>query len=128
MTIFSVEWTNALICGRTHDIDFDILLIDDNNVAKKWGFLDKPNDEEFIFNTCWDHNACLEVSTFYNYFVMAVFFYHMISHKNVQDILAGRFKIGCYVYDVVVNAYKWLFDSKSVLMNALLNYIPRNFL
>ena len=108
--------------GRIHDLDFEIFLIDENNVSVICGYLDKPNDEEFIFNTCWDCNAGLERSRFYNDFGLAVFCYHMLSYKNQQDILMGRFKIGCNFYDDVGNTYRWLFNSKFVLWEALFDH------
>ena len=94
MAAFRLEGTNAIFCRRFHDLDFEILLIDENNVAESYGYLDKPNDYEFIFKTCWVLNAGFEGSRFYNYFVLAVFCYHMLSYENQPDILAGRFKTG----------------------------------
>ena len=71
--------------------------------------------------TCWDLNAGLEGSRFYNDFVLAVFSYFMLSEEIEQDILMGRFEIGCYIYDVKGNACNRFFNSKFALHNTLIS-------
>ena len=38
---FSKEETNALVRGRIHDLDFQILFIDGHNFAKSVGYLNQ---------------------------------------------------------------------------------------
>ena len=49
MTEFSEEETNALVCGRIDELDFQISFIDGHNVAKSVGYLDQQNMRDFIF-------------------------------------------------------------------------------
>ena len=65
-------------------INFEILLIDKNNVSESC-YLDEPKVkekvEEFIYNTLWVLDAGLKGSRLYDDFVLAVFSYFMLSEE-----------------------------------------------
>ena len=92
-------------------IDFEILLIDKNNVAESC-YLDEPEVNKIVKNfnnSCWDLYVWLKGSRFCNDFLLALFSYFVLSKEIEQDILMDRFEIGCYIYDVKGNTYTRFF-------------------
>ena len=109
-------------------IDCEILLIDCNNVAESYP-LDDPVEGAFMeHDSIWrNRRAGMKGTCLYNVFVQMVLGYFMLSDETKQDILAGRFKIGCYIYDLEGNADQRFSDSEHVLKRALLDLNTRQW-
>ena len=130
MTAFSEKETNALVCGRIHALEFQILFtIDGVNFYHYDYWHDLQHIDftfkELIYGTCCKNNIGLPDFWLYKDIVIRVYWCilnnstpkhikifitvsssHIISHENEQDILVERFKIGCFIYDDNANSYQ----------------------